>query len=69
MRFALLFLLIFTGCSSVCDCSCINCGVECRNKCEENRCFPGNKCCEKCDFHKKPPIKMIENEGLVLQAD
>lgn len=41
--------LTVVGCSSK-NCSCLNenCGEKCKLQCEDNRCTPGEKCCEKC---------------------
>jgi hypothetical protein len=50
------FLSFLAGCSpKKCDCLNENCGEKCKLQCEENRCTPGEKCCEKCtcDPYKK----------------
>jgi len=49
------------GCSErPCPCACPNCGVECRNRCEAERCIIGERCCDKCDCPEKKPIKLPE---------
>ena len=32
----------------ICTCGNEKCGPECRNKCEDNRCYPGVPCCDQC---------------------
>lgn len=59
MRKLLFALALVAGCSdSPCPCACMNCGMECRNRCEEERCIMGEKCCEKCICPGKKPIKL-----------
>lgn len=54
----IILCLTLSGCAEKpCPCSCENCGIECRNRCEDERCIIGESCCEKCDCWKKPPIK------------
>jgi hypothetical protein len=56
-------IALFVGCSEKpCPCSCPNCGVECRNRCEEERCIIGEKCCDRCDCPEKKPIKLPEEK-------
>lgn len=57
MRYFLCFILLICGCQK-CNCNCGNCGIECRNRCEENRCVIGNPCCKDCTCSKLPPIKV-----------
>lgn len=48
-----LIIIIFTlltvcfGCNE-CNCKNKDCGPSCRLQCEENKCTPGTKCCNKC---------------------
>lgn len=59
MKFLILILIFITGCSAGnCPCSCGKCGVDCRNKCDGDRCYPGVKCCDDCNCHKKPSLKI-----------
>lgn len=60
MRILLVALVIFVGCSRElpCRCGCHNCGIECRNRCEETRCLLGDPCCDKCECNKKRPLKI-----------
>lgn len=52
-------LILAAGCSEVpCPCANPKCGIECRNRCEKDRCIIGEKCCEKCVCPKKPPVKI-----------
>jgi len=54
----LLCLIFISGCKSIqCDCGNKNCGIECRNKCEDNRCYPGTPCCDKCICSKLESLK------------
>lgn len=57
-KIALCVLIVFCGCVTKCPCSCKNCGIECRNRCEENRCNLGTPCCDGCKCSKLPPIKI-----------
>jgi|688.fasta_scaffold35962_12 hypothetical protein len=47
-KILLISLILMIGCSSPCACLNESCGPKCRLQCEENRCTPGEKCCEKC---------------------
>lgn len=53
MRLMILVMIIglctLTGCNKTkCTCGSVKCGPDCYNKCEENRCYPGTPCCDKC---------------------
>lgn len=54
----LLTIIFFLGCDYPCTCNCENCGVNCRNVCNENNCTIGQPCCDKCKCYKKPSIKI-----------
>ena len=42
-------LCTMAGCNKQkCTCECVKCGLDCYNKCEDNRCYPGIQCCDKC---------------------
>ena len=48
-------LLLVSGCRAKCECQNKNCGQKCKLQCEDNRCSPGVRCCDKCtcDTFKK----------------
>lgn len=49
LLFIVILCLLFTGCvQKKCECLNVNCGEKCRLQCEENKCTPGEKCCDKC---------------------
>jgi len=50
IKFIALFLVLFiASCNTiVCTCGNVNCGPDCRNKCEGDKCYPGVPCCDKC---------------------
>lgn len=50
MKKILIFAIIIIcfGCQKKCDCQNKNCGPGCKLQCEENRCTPGTRCCDKC---------------------
>lgn len=47
------------GCSQEwkCPCPCPDCGISCRNRCEEDRCIIGEACCEECLCPMQKPVK------------
>lgn len=50
---------LVVGCSEPkCTCDCPSCGVECRNRCESDRCIIGEACCEECLCPQRKPIKL-----------
>ena len=52
MRLLFLLLVFLFGCKVECKCNCLDCGIKCKNKCEGNRCIPGDPCCDKCICNK-----------------